>query len=195
MSFHTSVLSLLLPVCAAAAFAQDPVPPSVTLGTHVLTLGMRESKVLQQLGTDLEVTRLPAAAGPVAPDTPPESTWTVEKKIESGSVPVGTLRFDNHKLTSAVRYWDIKDSSGKSLYYAVSEAIASLVKEGHTKCRISNYSKAQMADDSSGNGSGTRNSSGVLIDCGPKSVAISLTLSDVSGAVPTQVAVIEQLRK
>jgi hypothetical protein len=58
MKARLFVLSLFFAVCCVAGHAQ-PVKPSISIGTHVLTLGMPEPTVLEQLGTDLILRKFP----------------------------------------------------------------------------------------------------------------------------------------
>lgn len=115
--------------------------PSVAIGSHVLTLGMPESTVLEQLGTDFILRKLPAGVKPIGAATSPESAWAIQRKTESGFVEVGTVTFDSHRLTTVIRNWNIQESSSKSFFYAVNEAMKSLEADGLTACRIATYSR------------------------------------------------------
>ncbi len=128
MTARIAVLSIFLATCVLPGGAQT-VTPSITIGTHVLTLGMPESKVLEQLGTDLILRKYPAGVRPSSAKYPPESAWGVQRKTESGFAIVGSVTFDDHKLSTAIRNWEIYDSS-KSLFYAVNEAMKSLEADG-----------------------------------------------------------------
>lgn len=117
MKNRLSVLLLLLAVCLSAGFAQ-PVTPSITIGTHVLTLGMPEATVLDQLGNDLTLKHLSPGMqpNPPLPDSSPVSSWLVEKKAGSRFVVVGGVSFKAHQLASASRSWEIDEASSKSLF-------------------------------------------------------------------------------
>lgn len=54
MKAHIAVLVTLLAVCYVPASAQT-VTPSISIGTHVLTLGMEETTVLEECGDDLKL--------------------------------------------------------------------------------------------------------------------------------------------
>lgn len=64
MKAHFSFLLLFLALCCAVGFAQ-PATQSITIGTHVLALGMSESTVLEQLGTEAAWVGTGAAGGGV----------------------------------------------------------------------------------------------------------------------------------
>jgi hypothetical protein len=184
MKARIAALSLLLMVWCAQGSSQR-VALSITIGTHVLTLGMPESTVLEQLGTDLELRHL--GAGKV-------SSWMVERKVGSVYKIVGNVVFDSHGLTSAIRYWETDESSGKSLFYAVNEATQSLKHDGLTNCNLSTSSTSRTEDSPSGSGSGSTDTKEVVLDCGAKRIKITLNLSDVPGFVPTQISVTEWLK-
>jgi hypothetical protein len=98
MNPRIASLPLLGLVCLSVGFGQ-PAKPSINIGEHVLTLGMAESTVLDQLGTDLILKKLPAGVKPKGAENPPASAWIVQRKTESGFVEVGSVTFDDHRLT------------------------------------------------------------------------------------------------
>jgi hypothetical protein len=122
MKASIAVLPLFLASQCCATGRTQTVTPSIVIGGHVLTLGMPESRVLEQLGTDFVLRRFPAGAKPAGAASPPESAWAIQKKVESGFDEVGSVTFDDHKLTTAIRNWDIQQSSSNSLFYAINEA-------------------------------------------------------------------------
>lgn len=156
---------------------------------------MTESAVLEQLGTDFILRRFPAGVKPSTSATPSESAWAIQRKTESGFVEVGSVTFDDHKLTTAIRNWDIQESSSKSLFYAVNEAIKSLEADGLTACRIATYGSNRMIDSPTGAGSGSLDINEILIDCGIKQVKVTLSLSDTPGVTPTDIEVSEWLQR
>ena len=131
-----ALLLLLLAVCCTTGHAQTATP-SITIGTHMLTLGMLESTVLESLGSNLELRHL--GTGKV-------SSWLVEKKVGEVYKVVGNIAFDGHVLTTAVRYWEIDDSSSKSMFYALNEAMHNAERDGLTSCTIATYGGSQMID-------------------------------------------------
>ena len=123
MKAYFSFLPLFLALCYATGFAQSS-RPSITIGTHVLTLGMSESTVLEQLGTDLSLQRVGNSG----------SGWTVAKKGDSVYRLMGSVYFDaSHHLASAMRNWDVEDGSSKSLFYAFDAASKSVESDGLTR--------------------------------------------------------------
>jgi hypothetical protein len=178
-------LFILLAACSSSANALA-VTPSVAIGTHVLTLGMPESLVLEQLGTDLHLQRLPGSSS---------SSWLVSKKVGSTYKAIGSVTFDSQRLTTAIRYWVIEDSSSKSLFYAINEATKSLEHDGLTTCQVSTYGANETTDAPSGGGSGSLDTREIFIDCGVKQVKITLSLSDASGMAPSSIEVAEWLQR
>lgn len=180
-------LPLFLAVLCVPGRAQT-VTPSITIGTHVLTLGMPESSVLAQLGSDLELRPMGRS--------PSGSSWGISKKTGPIYQPMGSVYFDaSHHLTSAMSNRETEDTSGKSLFYAIDEATQSLEHDGLTECQISAGNKTQTEDAPSGVGSGTLSTRVILMDCGVKQVRITLYLSDVPGETPTQIEVTEFLHR
>ncbi len=177
---------LLLVVCCAAD--AQTVTPSITIGTHVLTLGMPETTVLEQLGTDLELYPIQHPGNGVT------SGWIVSKKTGAlkGEL-MGSVYFDaSHHLWDAMRSWDVEDTSSKTLFYAINEATKSVESDGLTACHISTHDKSQTWTGPFGTGS--IDSKEIMIDCGIKKITIDLTLSDVPRMVPTSISVEEELR-
>lgn len=185
MNARIAVLSFFLALSCAAGFAQS-VPPSITIGTHVLTLGMPESTVLKELQGDFELR-------PDSGSTAQNSSWVISKRVGALFKLAGSLAFTSHKLTSASRNWDVDGSSSKSLFYAIVEATKSLERDGLTDCQISTNGASQMEQAPSGEGSGTMSKQEVLIDCGVKKIRIYLFLTDTPGVVPSNIGVLESL--
>jgi hypothetical protein len=146
---------------------------------------MQESTVLEQLGTDLELQHLPGSAS---------SSWLVSKKVGSIYKTMGNVTFDGHKLTTAIRYWEIEKSSSNSLFYAINDATKSLEHNGLTTCHLFTYGASQIIDAPSGGGSGSLDTKEILIDCGVKQIKITLHLSDVLGLDPSSIEVAEWLQ-
>ena len=168
MKIYISILSLCFVACSFAGHAQT-VTPSITIGTHVLTLGMPESVVLEQLGSDLTISH---------PKTDPTS-WVVTKKAGSIFSALGTVSFTAHRLSDATREWyiDIDGPSSKSFFYAIDAASKSLEHEGFTNCQLHTFDNDYMSDV--GSGSGSLDSKSVILNCGMKRIDITLFLSDV----------------
>jgi len=163
--------------------------PSVTIGTHVLTLGMNEAAVLGELRGDFT---LQSISGSVAQS----SSWTVSQKMGPDDFRmVGNVAFTQHKLVDAIRYWHPDEASSKSLFYAMNEAIQSLEREGLTRCQVSTSTAGRVEGSPSGDGAGSVNTKQIVIDCGVKQVTVMLNLSDVPGFTPTDVVVLEWLRR
>jgi hypothetical protein len=159
--------------------AQTP-QPSVTIGTHVLKLGMDETTVLEELGRDFDMQNH-------------SGSWMAMPRFGHDNVPAGSVRFAAHKLTSAGRYWVVDENSSKSLVYAIHEATASLQRDGFTNCKISTSSESLVVDRGGPfHGNVTHNSTDM--DCGVKGINIFLSLSDVVGDAPVSIEVSEWLR-
>ncbi len=185
MKVRVSTFLLLLAVCCASGRAQT-VTPSIKIGAHTLTLGMPESSVLEQLGTDLKLRHL--GTGSV-------SSWMVERKVGSVYSVVGNVVFEAHVLTAAIRYWEIQESSSKSLFYALNDAINSAQTEGFNTCAIATNGGSQTMDSPTGEGSGSLNTREITMDCGPKRIKVTMSLSDTPGVVPMSIEVTEWLRR
>lgn len=184
MNTRLAVLSLFLALCCDAGFGQA-VTPSITIGTHVLKLGMQEQVVLEQLGPEFNLRADRGSKG---------TAWSITKHPGSTFEPVGSLFFDSsHRLVSAMRNWEIDETSSKSLFYAINEATKSLESDGLTDCQISSNGASQMEQAPSGEGSGTVSKQEVLIDCGVKKIRIYLFLTDTPGVVPSSIGVTEWL--
>ncbi len=184
----------LLVWCLTVGLAQT-VTPSITIGIHVLKLGMPESTVLEQLGTDLILRKFPAGVKPSSAKYPPQSAWMIQTKTQSGFTVIGSVTFDDHRLTTAIRNWEIQESSSKSLFYAVNSALKELEADGLTACRVATYGASQMIDSPSEGGTGTLDTKEILIHCGMKQVKISLNLSDAPGMSPSSIQVSEWLQR
>lgn len=186
MKASIAVLPLFLAVCCVPGHAQT-APPSITIGTHVLTLGMQESSVLVRLGSDLELKPIGESSS--------GSSWAISKKVGSTYQLMGSVYFDtSHHLTSAIRNWEVEDTSSKSLFYAISEATKSVESDGPAACNISTVNANQMIQSPSGGGTGSLDTKGVLIDCGSKQISIDLALSDAPGMTPSSIEVVEWLK-
>jgi hypothetical protein len=167
MKTRIFVLFLSLVACSATGFAQA-VTPSITIGTHKLTLGMPEDIVLKQLGADLHLLQNQSGY------------WSVlRQKGQVIEAALGSVAFTDHRLSLATRTWEIDESSIKSLFYAIDAASKELEREGLTNCHISTTVKAFQAGETS------TTSQEVEIDCGIKRVQISLDLADIHGTAPS----------
>jgi hypothetical protein len=170
MKARIAVLLLFLPVWCVSGRAQT-VTPSITIGTHVLTLGMPESSELEQLGTDLQVYPIQDSG---LKDS--GSNWIVSQKRQTKDFIIADVHFDaSHHLASAAHSWDIEKTSSKSLFDAINEATKSLERDGRTACHLSTYGTSERhfpAFDPE--------ITGILIDCGIKKATIELLLSDSS---------------
>jgi hypothetical protein len=189
MRARVSLLSLSLLVGAfvsVTVFAQTPTP-SITLGTHVLTLGMQESFVLEQVGADF---RLESLSG----TSTGEADWMITKKMGSLYSMIGELNFKNHKLMTVERNWDIDEASSKSLFYAISEATDDLARDGLTNCHLSSAGASQMITGPDGTSTGSLNTRKVLIDCGVKRMELYFALTDSPGMAPSSMQVQEILQ-
>ena len=108
---------------------------------------------------------------------------------------VDSVTIDDHKLTTAIRNWNIQESSSKLSFDAVSEAVKSLEADGLTACRMATYRANCMIDSPTGTGSGSLDTKEILIDCGVKQVKITLTLPDTPGMTPEDIQVAEWLQR
>lgn len=187
MKVCIAVLLLFLTVWCVPGRAQTATP-SITIGAHVFKLGMKESSVLKQFGTDLEFDPIQHPVQGMA------SGWYVSRK--TGPIPgelTGYVYFDaSHHLAAAGRRWEIQDASSKSLFYAISEATKNLERDGLTACQISTHDASQILNSPSSAGSVDMKE--ILIDCGIKQIRIDLSLSDVPGMVPSEIEVSEWLK-
>ncbi|HUV69972.1 MAG TPA: hypothetical protein VMW15_09950 [Terracidiphilus sp.] len=186
MKASIAVLPLFLAMCSAGGFAQA-VKPSITIGTHVLTLGMPESTVLEQVGNDLTLRHLPPGSKQGDETNPPDSIWLVEEKTGNRFVLLGEVSFTAHKLSSVSRNWEIEISSAKSLFYAIDAASKSLEQEGFTNCQLSTVDRDYTVEN------GSISTRDVELDCGMKGTSISLSSSDAPDTVPTSASVMEWL--
>lgn len=187
MKARIAAIPLLLAVACFLGHAQA-LAPSISIGTHVLTLGMPESTVLQQLGTDFTLRSFPQGVKASYSKETPESTFGVQKKTESGFVQLGVVSFDANKLVSAHRNWEIEITSSKSFFYAVDLASKSLEREGLTACQLSTIDNGYTREN------GSVAFKEIDLDCGMKGESISLSLSDAPDMVPASLSVIEWLR-
>lgn len=176
MMNRTLFTAMFLVVCVACR--AQTASPSVTVGTHVLTLGMPESTVLEQLGQDLRLQYL-------------QPRWYVSKRVGSAYEIVGHVTFDNHQLNTVTRYWEVNESSSKSFFYAITDAIKSIEHDGMTTCQISSSSETIPMDLPSGRVSNVNEQ--VLLSCGVKKVTLLLHLSGTP-ELAENLEVIEELR-
>jgi hypothetical protein len=116
------------------------------------------------------------------------------EKIGSTYKTAGIVEFDDHKLITAIRYWDIEESSGKSLFYAMNAATQSLQSDGMTACQANTNGYTKTIDAPSSGDSGSLDIKKIVIDCGVKQIRISLYLSDTPGTAPTSLEVTEWLQ-
>jgi hypothetical protein len=178
---------LIVSVCSVAGFAQSP-HPTLTIGPHVLTTGMPESEVLDQLGADLILKAVQKGIGPgseLPTITPPESTWLVEKDLAGMIIVLGQVGFANHKLVSVSRNWDVKTTSARSLFSALDFASRNLDEEGFTNCKLA------TADGSYAVDKGSVSAQKIDLNCGTKGIIISLTISDAPNYISTSMHVWE----
>jgi hypothetical protein len=155
MNARVAVLSLFLALRGAAGFTQTATP-SITIGTHVLTLGMPESIVLEQLGNDHYLEHLENS-----------TDWAVFEGVGASDVQVGAVGFKNHLLSGAARIWTTgemigapsTESAGKSLFDAIADAIKDLNHGKLESCQLSTAKNAVFTE--------------VVIDCGRKRVSIT----------------------
>lgn len=187
MNARIAVMALFLASICTYGRAQQ-ASPTITLGGHVLRLGMPESTVLEQLGGDFVLRNLPAGTKLSWSERAPESTWAVEKKTESGFVVTGMVAFDGHKLVSASHNSEAEVRSANSLFYAVDLASKSLEQQGYVACDLS------TTDDGYTLENGSVSSKAIDLKCGSKGMSISLETSDAPDHVPTSITVIEWLR-
>jgi hypothetical protein len=187
MKSCTSLAPFLLTLCTLAGLAQS-ASPSLSFGSHALTIGMAESEVLEQLGSDLILKTVPKGVGPgpeLATATPPDSTWAVEKNLAGMFVVLGQVSFANHQLISVSRNLEVKSTSAKSLFYALDLAAKHLEEEGFPNCRLSTAHGSYPVDK------GSVSAKQINLNCGMKGITIYLTTSDAPDFVSTAMSVRE----
>jgi hypothetical protein len=182
MKYLIAVLTLTLALCCVEGSAQT-VAPSITIGVHVLKLGMDENTVLAELKEGFQLQQIS------------NSDWMISKKVGEYYHMAGEVSFTGHKLTTAIRDWDNGESSSKSLFYALNQATHDLELEGLTECQISTSTQSHLEDSPDGSGSGSIHKQEIMIDCGVKQVVITMFLSDVPDVNPTNIHVQERLRR
>lgn len=178
---------LAISICSMAGFAQSAAP-SLTIGSHALTIGMAESEVLEQLGSDLVLKRIQKGSGPgpePATATPADSTWAVEKNLGGMLVVLGQVSFADHQLLSVSRNLEVKSTSAKSLFYALDLAGKNLEEEGFTNCRLTTVHASYTVDN------GSVSAKQFNLNCGVKGITIYLTTSDAPSYVSTALSVRE----
>lgn len=186
MNIRPAVLMALFMACCTASSTQE-IFPSIAIGKHVLKLGMDESTVLEQLGLDLHLES-------VSDPNPQVSDWMVMKKVDGLYQLAGEVSFSSHKLSSATRSWEVEESSSKSLFYALQDAVRSLETDGLRNCKVSTTSTTEMMDSPSGSGSGSVTTQAITMNCGVKRILITLQLSDLPDVDATSIHVMETLR-
>jgi hypothetical protein len=180
---------LIVSVCSVAGFAQSAAA-SLTIGPHVLTIGMPESEVLELLGTDL-ILRVPNGLGPgpeLMASTRPESIWTVEKDLGGMISVLGQIGFADHQLVSVSRNLEVKTTSARSLFNALDLASKNLEDEGFTNCRLTTGDSSRMVDR------GSVSAKQINLNCGKKGITIYLTTSDAPNYLSTAMSVKEWMR-
>jgi hypothetical protein len=181
---------LMVTMCASPGFAQS-TPPSLTLGPHELRMGLLESEVLDQLGTDLILRKIPKDTGPASEFTtitPPESNWAVQKDLAGVTIVLGQVGFTNHQLVSVSRNWDVKTTSARSLFSALNLATKDLEEEGFKDCKISTVDRNYRVNK------GGVTAQQIDLNCGVKGITISLAVSDAPNFVSTSMHVREWMR-
>ncbi len=185
MKSHYFALLFSLAVCSAVGHAQT-IEPSITIGTHTLTLGMPEQVVLNRLGSEFALHSYGRSSKGTA--------WAITdptKQPGSGFDVVGSLFFDSsHRLETVMRDWAIEDTSSSSFFSALDSASKNLERNGLTSCRISTSDK-----DSSVAGGGSIHVRGVYFDCGLLQVSIEQMLSKSAGVASGVVVTERLLRK
>ena len=190
MNLFKPLAILIVTMCGVAGFAQSK-PPSLNIGPHALRIGLSESEVLDQLGTDLILRKVQKENGPgseLTIITPPESTYAVEKDLAGVIVLLGEVGFTNHQLVSVSRNWDVKTSSARSLFYALNLASKNLEEEGFTNCKIATGDRSYTVDK------GSVSAQQIDLNCGTKGITLSLAISDAPSFVSTSMHVREWMR-
>ncbi|MFZ0273960.1 MAG: hypothetical protein WB524_11815 [Acidobacteriaceae bacterium] len=176
MKARIAVMLLSLAVCSVPGRTQTPAP-SITIGTHVLTLGMQESNLLEQLGSDLTLTRgIPGV-------------WTISKSAVDVKAPIGSVSFDKtHHLSGATRYWILDHGSSRSVFYALNAATEDLEYGGLVDCHLSTGNKDYSTDGAN------MHFKEIRFDCGAKMITLDFITSDTQVTRP-EVQVTEFLRR
>jgi hypothetical protein len=184
------LLGLLVIALSSTMGSAQSAAPSLTLGSHVLKIGMAESEVLEELGSDLILRAASKVVGPgpeLSASTPAESTWVVEKNLAGMLVVLGQVSFADHQLLSASRNLEVKSTSARSLFYALDLASRNLEEEGFTDCRLTTVRGNYTVDK------GSVSAKQINLNCGIKGITIYLTTSDAPTFVSTAISVREWL--
>ncbi len=181
------LVALAIALSPVAGSAQS-ASPSLTIGSHVLKIGMAESEVLEQLGSDLILRTASKVVGPgpeLETAAAPDSTWTVEKNLAGMFVVLGQISFANHKLLSVSRNLEVKSTSSRTLFYALDLASRNLEEEGFTNCQLTTVRGSYPVDK------GSVSAKQINLNCGMKGITIYLTTSDAPNFVSTAISVRE----
>jgi hypothetical protein len=161
MTIRLFLVSLIVSINCAPGVAQSEVA-SITIGTHVLTVGLSESVVMSALRADYRLTQMSGSA----------SSWVVEKKAGENYTIVGMVGFSDHRLSGAYRNLEVEQTSAKSLFYAFANATKSLERQGFVDCKL----KSSEQDIPTEGGAIAARS--VSLACGPKWIEMHLVVSD-----------------
>lgn len=153
-------LPLLFAACCAVGRAQA-VKPSITIGSHVLTLGTPESSVLEQLGADLHIYPLGKS---------PNLLWVVQRDNGPEHEVVGEVAFEADHLSFPARIWQVEDNSSKALFYAIDNVEQDLERGGLTRCGLSAKDTDQIVQG------GSVSTKLVTLNCGVKRIEITLVV-------------------
>jgi hypothetical protein len=169
MAMLTRVI-LLLAVCASSVLAQSGNRISLELGSVTVWLGMDKSVAKQQIEAAEMVFDSSASNGQV-------------HAVDTQGKHLFTLLFENGKLVYADRNW-LRDDGSNALP-SVMDALASLVDQGATNCKI--VHAPISTPDSKLNR--------VFIDCGERGILLTYGSGTFAGLTLTDNAVHERIGK
>jgi hypothetical protein len=161
MTIRSFFVSMIVSINCASGVAQSVVP-SITIGTHVLTVGMSESVVMSDLRADYNLSKMSGSL----------DSWMVEKKVPDGYSVVGMVGFEDHKLHGAYRNLEVEPTSAKSLFYAFANATKNLERQGFVDCKLKSAEQDVPMED------GAVATRSVSLACGPKTIVMELVVSD-----------------
>jgi hypothetical protein len=119
------LVSLIVSINCAVGAAQPEVA-SITIGTHVLTIGLSKSVVMSDLREDYRLNQMSGSG----------SSWIIEKKTGENYTVMGMVGFSDHKLSGAYRNLEVEQTSAKSLFYAFANAAKSPERQVFVDCKL-----------------------------------------------------------
>ena len=158
------------------AVRADPPTESIVFGSIPLTIGMPQDDVLASLEHYYKLSETEGSSES-------SSSWFLMNKGSPSPRFVGNIRFENHHLTNALKYWsaDNKEASfdtALKLYGAINN----LTDSNPSACTVETAHKETRGSDEKT----------ILITCGTKKY-ISISALEMNGDPPAGI-IIEELR-